>query len=99
MLNMKTFTWTYFKRHKILSSKIDLFASILFHFLRSHSFNPEEHPNFPYEAFMQNYGYFYGVNPFMNPYMGMMGNNSYGYRGGNYNNQYYSNISTVKIFV
>jgi uncharacterized protein with HEPN domain len=59
--------------------------------MKSQSVNPEEQGNFAYDAFYQNYGYFYG-GQFGNPYMGMMGGNPYGgYRGGNFNNQYYSN--------
>jgi hypothetical protein len=60
--------------------------------IKTQTLNPEEQSNIPYEAFYQNYGYYYGMNSYVNPYMGMMGRGSYGYRGGsNYNNQYYNN--------
>jgi hypothetical protein len=59
--------------------------------MKTQTLNPEEQSNIPYDAFYQNYGYYYGMNPYMNPYMGMMGRGSYGYRGLNYNNQYYNN--------
>ena len=57
--------------------------------------HPEEQMNFPYDAYFQNYGYFYGLNPYGGNFMGMMGQGQYGgpsFRGAaNYNNQFYSN--------
>jgi len=59
--------------------------------LRFQSAHPEGQGNFPYDAYFQNYGYFYGMNSYSSPYMGMMGGAPYGgYPRGAYNNQFYS---------
>jgi len=65
--------------------------------------HPEEQMNFPYDAYFQNYGYFYGLNPYGGNFMGMMGQGQYGgpsFRGAaNYNNQFYNNNYYNQMFI
>jgi len=73
-------------------------AQDIMKFQNSH---PEEQMNFPYDAYFQNYGYFYGLNPYGG--MGMMGQGQYGgpsFRGAaNYNNQFYNNNYYNQMFI
>lgn len=75
-------------------------AQDIMKFQNSH---PEEQGNFPYDAYFQNYGYFYGLNPYAGNYMGMMGQQPYGgpsFRGAaNYNNQFYNNNYYNQMFI
>lgn len=75
-------------------------AQDIMKFQNSH---PEEQGNFPYDAYFQNYGYFYGLNPYAGNYMGMMGQTPYGgpsFRGAaNYNNQFYNNNYYNQMFI
>jgi len=59
--------------------------------IKFQSTHPETQANFPYDAYFQNYGFFYGMNPYANSYMGMMGGAPYGSYRGSYKNQYYNN--------
>lgn len=57
--------------------------------MKTYNVNPEAQSNFPYDAYYQNYGYYYGMNPYGGAYGGMMGG-QYGYRGAANYNQYYN---------
>lgn len=68
--------------------------------MKFQSAHPESQGNFPYEAYFQNYGYFYGMNSYPGPFMGMMGRGPYGgYQRGAYNNQFYNNNYYDQMFI
>jgi hypothetical protein len=67
--------------------------------MKFQSAHPEAQSNFPYDAYFQNYGYFYGMNSYPNQYMGMMGGPFGGYQRGNYNNQFYNNNYYDQMFI
>lgn len=68
--------------------------------MKFQSAHPEGQGNFPYDAYFQNYGYFYGMNSYSSPYMGMMGGAPYGgYPRGAYNNQFYNNNYYDQMFI
>lgn len=56
---------------------------------RNPSFAPES--GFPYDAYMQGYGYYYGMSQYNGAYTGQM--KGYGYRGSNPYSQHYSKFS------
>jgi len=69
--------------------------------MKFQSAHPEAQANFPYEAYFQNYGYFYGMNPYPGSFQGMMGGAPYGgpYQRGTYNNQFYNNNYYDQMFI
>lgn len=62
--------------------------------MKTQTVTPDEQRNFQYDPYYQNYAYYYGMNPYMNAYGGMMGGNPYGYRGQNFNNPYYNSYQS-----
>jgi len=68
--------------------------------LKFQSTHPETQSNFPYDAYFQNYGYFYGMNPYAGSYMGMMGGMPYNsYRTANFHPRFYNNNYQDQMFI
>jgi len=61
---------------------------------QNQNMNPSQpQSNMPFDPYAQNFNYYYGMNPYGNPYMNMMAP-PYGYRGGmGYGGNYYYNNS------